>query len=276
MTYQRPQRTFTVLGRSLLFAVYGVPLLVLLAISVKSEKDITKDPAGLLFAPTGEQYVKVGADAGPALANSAQIALGTMLLTVCLAVPGAYGLSRKRTRAWTATTTVLLAAIIVLQMVPQPMSVIPLYNVLARLGVINTIVGVVLANSALLLPFALLLLRPFFVSIPRELEEAAICDGASLPRMFFRVVVPLARNGIVTVSVMVFMLSWGEFIYGATFLTAPDAYPVSALLAQQVSLYGTDWGRLMALAVVTTVPILLVFLFSQRRLAEGMLTGAVK
>lgn len=276
MSTQQPSRLLTVSGRMLLLIGYALPMLVLVVVSFKSQTDVAADPAGLIFAPTFEAYRMVGSDIGPAMANSAQISLGTTLLTVGLAVPAAYGLSRRRTRAWTVTTTMLLAGFIVLQMVPQPMSVIPLYSVLANIGVINTILGVVLANTALQVPFAILLLRPFFVLIPVELEEAAIVDGASLPRLFFRVMVPLARNGIITVSVMVFILSWGEFIYGTTFLTTPDAYPVSALLAQQVSLYGTEWGRLMALAVLTTLPILLIFLFSQRRLAEGMLSGAIK
>lgn len=275
-TQQQPSRLLAGISRAVLLFGYAAPILVLVIVSFKSQTDVSEDPAGLLFAPTFEAYQTVGADVLPALANSAQIAVGTMLLTVGLAVPAAYGLSRRRTKGWTVTTTVLLGGFIVLQMVPQPMSVIPLYSVLANLGVMNTIVGVVLANTALQLPFAILLLRPFFVSVPPELEEAAIIDGASLPKLFFRVLVPVVRNGIVTVSVMVFILSWGEFIYGTTFLTAPDGYPVSALLAQQVGLYGTEWGRLMAVAVLTTLPILLVFLLSQRRLAEGMLSGAIK
>lgn len=276
MTTQQPSRWLAVSGRTALLILYAVPILVLVLISFKSETDVADDPAGLIFPPTFEAYRTVGADVGPALANSAQISIGTMLLSVGLAVPAAYGLSRRKSRAWTVITTVLLGGFIVLQMVPQPMSVIPLYSVLANLGVMNTIVGVVLANTALQLPFAVLLLRPFFVLIPVELEEAALIDGASLPKLFLRVMVPVARNGIITVAVMVFILSWGEFIYGTTFLTTPDAYPVSALLAQQVGLYGTEWGRLMALAVLTTLPILVVFLFSQRRLAEGMLSGAIK
>ena len=263
-------------GRVLLLAVYALPLLVLLLMSFKSDDDITADPAGLVFTPTLEAYRAVGDEVGPALLNSAQIAIGTTLLTVVLAVPAAYGLARRRTRTWTLVTTGLLGAVIVLQMVPQPMAVIPLYAVLAQIGVINSLFGVILADTALLLPFAILLLRPFLLAVPVELEEAAILDGASMAATFGRVVIPVARNGILTVSVMVFMLSWGEFLYAITLLTTAGGYPVSGLLAAQVSLYGTDWGRLMALAVLTTLPILVVFLLTRRQLAAGMLSGALK
>lgn len=263
-------------GRSALFVVYLVPLVWLVATSLKSKADVTAEPSGLLFRPTLDAYRTVLGDALPALVNSAQIALGTTALAVGLAVPAAYGLARRRLPAWSRVAGCVLGALIVLQMVPQPMSVIPLYSVLANLRLTDTILGVVVAVTALQLPFAILLLRPFFLAIPAELEESAMVDGATVPRMFLRVIVPIVRNGIVTVSVMVFIVSWGEFLYGTTFLTTPHGYPVSALLAQQVSLYGTDWSRLMALGVLTTLPILVLFLLSQRRLTQGMLSGALK
>ncbi|WP_255953263.1 carbohydrate ABC transporter permease [Streptomyces odontomachi] len=263
-------------GRVVLLVGYLVPVLMLLATSLKSRSEVLSNPSGLLFSPTLDSYRAVLADAVPALLNSAQIAAGTTLLTVLLAVPAAYGLARRRTRAWSRATAVFLGIMIVLQMVPQPMSVIPLYSLLADVHLTNTIFGVVLATTALQIPFAVLLLRPFFLSVPPELEEAALVDGASLPRMFFSVIVPMARNGVVTVAVMVFMISWGEFIYGTTLLTTPEGYPISALLAQQISLYGTEWGRLMALAALATLPILVIFLVSQRRLTAGLLTGALK
>ncbi|WP_026820768.1 carbohydrate ABC transporter permease [Arthrobacter castelli] len=264
------------ISRAALVFFYAFPLLWMVMTSFKSQSDILANPSGFIFAPVLDAYQTVAGDAWPAIINSTQVALGTTTVVIALAVPAAYGLVRSKHRIWARITTLLLILIIVLQMVPQAMAVIPLYGVLTQLHVVNTISGLILADAALFLPFAIVLLRPFIQSIPIELEEASIVDGASFWRTFVSVVLPLARNGIVTVCVMVFMLTWGEFIYGVTLLSVPDGYPVSSILAQQISLYGTEWNRLMALAVLTTLPILIVFLFSQKRLSEGMLRGAVK
>jgi multiple sugar transport system permease protein len=135
---------------------------------------------------------------------------------------------------------------------------------------------VILADTALLLPFSLLVLRPFFRAIPVALEESARIDGASTVTTFWRVVLPLARNGAMTVGTLVFILSWGEFLYAINFLLNPTDYPLSVLMVEQISGYGINWGALMALAVVTSLPILVVFVFTYRRLREGLSVGAVK
>jgi ABC-type glycerol-3-phosphate transport system permease component len=263
-------------GRFIIFLLYGIPLLWVLATSFKPESTILKDPSGLMFSPTFAQYRGVVGQVWPAMLNSLQIGIGTTILTLAVAVPAAYGLARHRSRAWSRVIAISLGLLIVLQMVPQAMTIMPLYSILAQWRLTNTIFGIVLATSALVLPFAILLIRPFFLSVPIELEEAATVDGASVWSVFARVVMPLARNGIITVGIMIFMQSWGELLYGTTFLSKPDAYPVGAMLALQTTLYGTEWGHLMALGVLITLPVLVLFVFSQRRLMQGMLSGAVK
>jgi ABC-type glycerol-3-phosphate transport system permease component len=273
---QRRQGAGPRIGRVIILLLYGVPLVWVLATSFKPEADILKNPSGLSFTPTFAQYRGVVGQVWPAMLNSLQIGLGTTVLTLAVAVPAAYGLARRRTRSWARIVSILLALLIILQMVPQAMTIMPLYSILAQWHLTNTIVGIVLATSAMVLPFAVLLIRPFFLDIPAELEEAAMIDGASIGAIFGRVIMPLARNGIVMVGIMVFMQSWGELLYGTTLLTKPDAYPVGAMLALQTTLYGTEWGHLMALGVLITLPILLLFIISQRRLMQGMLSGAVK
>ncbi len=276
MTRYGRQGVSTYVGRAVILVMYAAPLVWVLATSLKSEGAVLADPSGLRFTPTLEQYADMLPVIWPSILNSAQIGLGTVALTLALAVPAAYGLARKRTPGWTKAVSILLGAFILLQMVPQPMTLMPLYRILAGWNLTNSIPGLVIANSAFLLPFAIILLRPFFQSIPSDLEEAAAIEGASLWRTFRSVVLPLANNGVITVGIMVFMLAWGEFLYGTTFLTEPDGYPVGALLVLQTSLYGTEWGRLMALSVLISLPILVIFLFAQRRLLEGMLSGAIK
>ncbi|MBV9847650.1 MAG: carbohydrate ABC transporter permease, partial [Kutzneria sp.] len=263
-------------GRLAVLLGYAVPLMFMLFLSFKSQPDMLADPGNLLFVPTLDGYRSMIGDAWPAMMNSFQIAAGTTVVTLALATPAAYGLARRRSRGWSRTAGAVLAGLIVIQMVPQAIGILPLYQIMVAWGLANTIAGVAVATAAIQIPFAILLLRPFFVSIPIELEEAASVDGASLATTFLRVSLPLARNGMVTLSIMVFVAGWGEFLYGTTLLATPDGYPVSALLAQQETVYETLWGRLMALGVLITLPILALFLVSQRRLVTGMLAGGVK
>jgi multiple sugar transport system permease protein len=171
---------------------------------------------------------------------------------------------------------VVLAALLVLQMVPQPMTVIPLYSVLANWGILGTLPGLILADIALFLPFAIMLLRPFVLSIPTALYEAAEIDGASMWQSFRLITVPMLSNGIFTVMSVIFISAWGEFVYAINFLPEGTVLPVSGLLAQQNTTYAANWNSLMALAVLTSLPLLIVFLFTQRRLINGLSLGAVK
>jgi multiple sugar transport system permease protein len=189
-----------------------------------------------------------------------------------IAIPAAYGLARVSG----TITTVCLAILIILQMMPQTASVIPLFQIFGAWHLLNSTFGVILADSALLTPFATMLMRPFFRSIPEALEESAAIDGASSLRTFRSIVLPITRNGVATTGTLVFLLAWGEFLYTINFFLAPGKYPLSALLVQQVSAYGINWPALMALAVITSVPILVLFVFTYRLLREGLTLGAVK
>ena len=257
----------------LLTLMYGVPILWILLTSVKSSGDVFSTRASFMFRPVTTAYVEALDGAlVDALRQSVAIATVTTALTLLVAIPAAYGLAR--TRGW--ITTVGLGMLIVLQMMPQTATVIPLFQIFGRWSLLDRTLGVVIADTALLIPFAGLLLRPFFRSVPRELEEAGAIDGATVLRTFWSVVLPVARNGIFTVGTVVFLLSWGEFLYAVNFFLSPGSYPLSALLAQQVSAFGIDWPGLMALAVLTSIPILIVFASTYRLLRDGLTVGAVK
>jgi multiple sugar transport system permease protein len=135
---------------------------------------------------------------------------------------------------------------------------------------------VILADTALFLPFVVLVLFPVVAGIPREIEEAAAMDGAPPATAFLRIIVPLMHNGIATAASLIFILAWGEFLYVISILRSPDTYPISALISQQISAYGTSWSGLMALAVVGSTSILVVFVVTKRRLAAGLSPGTVK
>jgi len=259
--------------KSLLTLMYAVPILWIVLTSFKSPSDVFTTQASFLFRPVTTAYVEAFDGAlVAALRQSVLIATGTTLLVLLVAIPAAYGLARTTGHL----PTLGLGLLIVLQMMPQTATVIPLFQIFGNWALLDKTLGVVLADTALLIPFATLLLRPFFRSVPPQLEEAASIDGASVLRTFFSIVLPVARNGVYTVGTLVFLLSWGEFLYAVNFFLAPGSYPLSALLAQQVSAFGINWPGLMALAVLTSIPILIVFTATYRLLRDGLSVGAVK
>lgn len=260
--------------RIVLFLIYLVPILWIVLTSLKDAGDVISSQAAILFTPTLDAYIEALSNEGllTAMQQSIVIASGTTVLTLLVSIPAGYGLARVDSRI----TTIGLGLLIVLQMVPQTANVIPLYQIFGSWGLLNQNLGLIIADTALLVPFAILLLRPFFRAVPEALEEAASIDGASLFRTFFSVMLPIARNGVATTGTLVFLLSWGEFLYAVNFFLSPGNYPLSALLAQQVSAFGINWPGLMALAVITSIPILILFVFTYRLLREGLTLGAVK
>jgi len=270
MRYTWPAR----IGAILLLIGYGTPLYWLVTTSFKLSNDVFKGLSTFLtFVPTLAAYQRIWT---PSLlhagVNSFLIAAGTTLLTLALGVPAAYALARLRG----SIVSIGLGLVIILQMMPQTASVIPLYEVLGRWTLLGSIPGVVLADAALLLPFCTLLLRPFFLAIPIEVEEAATVDGASAWRVFARIVLPMAVNGTVTAGIIIFLIAWGEFLYAISFLVDPQQYPLSVLIASQIGQYGNNWPALMSIAVAAGLPILLIFLVSYRRLREGIALGSVR
>lgn len=272
----RPLRTtFRVLA-VILGLAYLLPLLWIVLTSFKTKQQVLTDPNGVVFVPTLDTYADVIGDGIGAILTSVQIAVAVTAVTLLIAVPAAAALARRVSVGWNRVITVFLAALLVLQMVPQPMTVIPLYSVLASWKLLGSLGGLIVADIALLLPFAIMLLRPFALAVPNALYEAAELDGAGRWRTFRSVTVPLLTNGILTVVCIVFISAWGEFVYAINFLPQGVVLPVSGLLAQQNSTYSAEWNSLMALAVITSLPLLLLFVVSQRRLIAGLSLGAVK
>ncbi|GAA4417249.1 carbohydrate ABC transporter permease [Georgenia halophila] len=261
-----------VLLKVLFTLLYGVPMLWIVLTSFKTSGDVFGESA-LLFSPVTTAYAEaLNGQLYTALGQSLIIAAGTTAFTLAIAVPAGYGLAR--ISGW--ITTIGLGLLIVFQMLPQTANVIPLYQVFGSWGLLDQTVGVIIADTALLTPFAVILLRPFFRAVPIEMEEAAALDGAPVRRTFWSIVLPMARNGVATTGTLVFLLSWGEFLYAVNFFLSPGQYPLSALLAQQVSAFGINWPGLMALSVLTSIPVLLIYAVSYRLLRDGLTVGAVK
>lgn len=275
MIGRRTRALFAVLT-VVLGLVYLLPLAWIVLTSLKTNAQVLHDPNALVFTPTLATYANVVRSGLGAILTSVQIAVLVTVAVLVLGVPAAFALGRRLSLGWSRVIAVVLGAFLVLQMIPQPMTVIPLYSVLARWHILGSLPGLILVDIALLLPFAIMLLRPFVMSIPPVLYEAAEIDGASRLRAFRSITIPMLSNGIFTVTSVVFISAWGEFVYAINFLPQGVILPVSGLLASQNTTYAANWNTLMALAVLTALPLLVVFVVSQKRLVNGLSLGAVK
>lgn len=271
-----PRAALSGVVKILLTLLYLLPLLWIVVAAFKSDSEILTAPNTLIFSPTLSTIRSIVGAAGGSILLSFEVTAIAAAAVILVGVPAAYALARRTSRGWGRIASVVLTLMLVLQMVPQPMTVIPLYGVLANWHLLGNVAGLIVADVALVLPFSVLLLRPFVLAVPRPLYEAAAIDGASGLQTFLRVVVPLLANGIATVASIVFITVWGEFLYASTFITQGARFPVSALLAQQIGTYNAYWNKLMALALLTSLPLLVVFLVAQRRLTAGLSLGAVK
>jgi len=165
---------------------------------------------------------------------------------------------------------------LVVQMFPATLLLLPLYVILNKLGLLNSIAGLVLVYSTTAIPFCVWTLKGYFDSLPRELEEAARIDGASPWLIFRRIILPLARPGIAVTALFSFMTAWNEFIMASTFMTDESRYTLPVLIQQSVGQYNEDYGLFAAGAIVTSIPVMIAFYVLQRYLVGGLTAGAVK
>jgi arabinogalactan oligomer/maltooligosaccharide transport system permease protein len=210
---------------------------------------------------------------GRQLLNSALISLGTTVLGVFLACTAAYAFSRFRFPG----RQLGLLTFLVVQMFPATLLIIPLYVILSRLGLLNSAGGLMLVYATTAIPFCVWMLKGYFDTIPRELEEAALIDGASRFKIFYLIILPLARPAIAVTALFSFMTAWNEYIMAATFLNQETAYTLPVLLKSYVGQRGsTEWGSFAAGAIVVSIPVIALFYALQRNLVAGLTAGGVK
>jgi arabinogalactan oligomer/maltooligosaccharide transport system permease protein len=207
------------------------------------------------------------------LLNSAIVSAATTVLGVALACSSAYAFSRFRFPGRRAG----LMSFLVSQMFPGTLMLIPLYIIIVKwLGLGSSWLGLTLVYTMTAIPFCVWMLKGYFDSIPRELEESALIDGASPARVFFQIVLPLARPAIAVTALFSFMTAWNEFIQAATFMDRETMYTGPVGLRFFVGGFQQQWGFFAAGAIVTAIPIVVLFLFLQRNLVAGLTAGAVK
>ena len=248
----------------------------MLSTSFKPPRELVRlHPTLIPDAPTLSNYIQAFSEQelGRAALNSLQVSLASAVLTVLVAVPASYALARFKTRLG----TVALGWVLVSQLFPFVLLIIPIFLVLREAGLANTHAGLVLIYVVWSLPFALWMLQGFVRNIPRELEEAASVDGANRAQVLRRVVFPLLAPGLVATALFAFISAWNEFFFALVLLKSPELATLPVTLARFVGIEGTArLGPLAAGSLLATVPSLLFFAFMQRRLSSGAITGAVK
>jgi multiple sugar transport system permease protein len=221
---------------------------------------------------TLDSYVTAITQQGGSLVTSLIVALGSVVVTVVIATPAAYGLSRFKMPG----TGAFLLILLVTQMIPAIVIANALYTLFNNVHLLNTHIGLILADSAVQVPFAVLLMRAFMASLPPSLIEAALVDGAGNLRAFVSIVLPLSKNAIVTAALFTFLGAWGDFLFALTLTSTPDVHPITLGIYNYISANVTSWGPVMATAVLASIPAAVLLTIAQRYIAAGALGGAIK
>lgn len=205
--------------------------------------------------------------------NSLIVAGSTVVISIVISVMAGYSFSRFRFRG----RGIAMSSILSVQMFPIVAILISLFSFFADLGLINTYRALILADITIALPFSIWFLTSFFDTIPRELEEAAFIDGASRIRTLIQVVVPLTRPGIIAVAIYSFLMSWDDFVFGLILINKDGmrTLPVGISLSF-LGEFEYDWSGMMTVSIVASVPILVLFIFLNRYMVEGLTQGALK
>jgi multiple sugar transport system permease protein len=217
------------------------------------------------------QATVTGSQAGN-IVTSLVVGFGTVVLALVVAVPAAYALSKYRLRV----TVILVSSLLVAQIVPSIVLATSLFVVFHWIHLVNTYPALILADGTYAIPFAILVLRAFFFSLPNDLMHAARVDGASEWQTFRLIILPLARSAVITVAIFAFLAGWGDFIFALTILNGSGIQPVTLGIFNYLGNYSTDWGAVMASAGIAMVPAAVMLVVAQRYIASGLTAGSVK
>lgn len=272
----RAAKTGQYVALSLYVIFLGFPLLWMLSVSLKGPQELVElYPSLIPSDPTLENYRIAFTENGLVRAayNSFKVAVATSLLTIVMGLPAAYVLARRPG----ILTRIGLGWILLSQMFPLILIIIPLFLLLQDLHLTDTHAGLVLVYNVWALPFVLWMLFSYVRGIPRELEEAAAIDGATRFQILRGIIAPLLAPGIVVTALFAFITSWNEFFFALVVIQSPDLPTLPLRIAQFVGIEGiVRLGPLAASALLATLPSLLIFIFIQRWLTRGLLSGAVK
>ncbi|MCL6731569.1 carbohydrate ABC transporter permease [Streptomyces neyagawaensis] len=257
----------------LLTGIMLFPVYWMLNVSLTPEQDMRKSPPDLFPAHgTLDGYRTVLDEQVPYLGTSLVVGLGTVVLTVALAAPAGYALAKLRPRGGGILSFLLLAA----QMIPGIIMAMGFYAIYLQLGLLQSVPGLIVADSTLAVPFGVLIFTAFMSGIPGELLQAAKTDGAGALRTFVSIVLPMSRNAVVTVSLFAFLWSWSDFVFAGTLVNGGAHEPITLGIYHYIGNNNQEWNAIMATAVVASLPAAVILVLAQRYVAAGVTAGAVK
>jgi multiple sugar transport system permease protein len=268
--------------KSLIYSVIAVylfitvaPLVWVLSTSFKPNQEaISFPPKFLPDHPTLENYFFVLTDPKLVLSliNSLIVSVGSTALSVTVSALGGYAFARYDFKG----KNLLMSTILALFMIPVVINIIPLYIMLANVSLLNSLVALMLTFQILIIPLNIFLLKNYFESLPKELEEAALIDGCSKLGALIRVTIPMSLPGFLIAAILSFRFSWNEFVLPVVLSNKPDSMIFQVALYQFISLYRIDWGYLTAGINIAIIPVVILMLIFQRKMIRGLTLGAIR
>jgi multiple sugar transport system permease protein len=257
---------------AILTAIMLFPVYWMVNVSL-TKREAIRDGDLIPKAFTLEHYRVVLNDQLPYLLTSLVVGLGTVILTLAISAPAGFAISRLFQRVNRTLAFILIVA----QMIPAVVMSLGFYSIYSDLGILDTVPGLILADSTIAVPFGVMLFAAFMSGIPRELLQAAHIDGASNWRTFRSIVMPVSRNAAVTVALFSFLWAWSDFLFASTLNRGGgDRRPITMGIYDYIGSQNQEWGPMMATAVVASVPAAILLVVAQRYVAAGVTAGAVK
>jgi multiple sugar transport system permease protein len=256
------------------------PIAWVVVTSLKPAPDIIRlPPEWIPWPPTGAHYHEVllgssrTARIGRAFVNSLVVAMGSVVLVLATSAMAAYPLARMRFPGRDLVFVLLVGSL----MIPNAVLLVPQYVLTQRLGWLSTYQGLIVPEAAMIFAFGVFLLRQFFVTMPRELEDAALIDGAGPWQVFWRIIIPLSQPVLAALAIFAFRSAWNDFLWPLIAVNKPEMFPLPVALALLRSAYSSEsYGPIMAGAALSALPLLVVFVVANRRIVEGVRLSGLK
>lgn len=260
-----------------LFVAMMFPLYWMIITSFKEEKMVFSTPPQLFpLKPTISAYViqftSTVFNILQGLKNSMIISFFAMVISVVLSIPAAYGMARFKLKG----KRIILLLFMVSQMLPQISTLVPNFIIFQKLSIYNTYLAPIFADATLGIPFCILMLRTYFISIPKEIDEAARIDGCNSLQSFIKVVLPMCSGGVAVSFVFSLLFAYSDLVYSLTYINDSTKWPVTVGIYNAIGRYGTAWSQAMAFGTIVAAPVIILFIFMQKYIVEGLTAGSVK
>ncbi len=265
--------TYVLLVGMILIAVF--PAVWMLSTSIKPTTELYDTPPEIIpDAPTFQNYVNVLSESQmyTAFFNSVIVTAVVVFFTLLISVLAGYGLARHKFKG----SGFIRVAMLFGQMVPAVVLIIPLYFLFSKLGILNTLPALFIADMALSIPMGVVMLSSFFDGVPKEMVEAARIDGTTELGALFRVVLPIAKPGLISVAIYTFIHAWEEFLFALNLTTSSNMRTLPLAISTFAGEFSVDWGATMSAAAIVALPVLAIFLLCNKYFIQGLADGSVK